>query len=707
MSDDRLFLQDADYYKRNINPLGHYIEQTALYLSKSTGDSYDVCFDYVSKQVRERNFPGMVDPEVDYFLRVDCADKHVETIPLSKYIYSALAEDLIIAPTFTCYVSPKKKLSKLSGFVKQNTARRSAAKKQAFKYKAEGNTMAFTMKNNEQANMKNYNNSMSGAFGSAGSVLFNPTAHSTLTSTIRSVSSFGNASNERIVMGNRHYYHPDIVLFNMITCCQLTDTGSMQDALDRYSLYIPTVDDVMSCIEWSSRFYGSDPKSTQRLKDFASKMTDIERASFVYSGDLYHIRKHNESFMRSWIDQISAKCSEPVENAIELAGKIDEQIMNYAHQICFSEVQGHGKDYKKMADLGVLDTLVSTALNITRVVKEYQPFIRTFFLSKLIPASHAYIREMMRRSVVLSDTDSTCFSVDDWMLWYFGGLHISERTYGVCGAVAFIANQSIAHNLALLSANINVIDGKLHALAMKNEFLWSVHMPTNVAKHYVARTVMQEGNVFPKSEMEIKGVHMKNSAAPPTLIKQAHLHMEDILARVDSNQHIDLAAFVKTVRDVEQNIISSISRGETTYLKSSKIKEAEAYSLPPTESTYQHYTMWKDVFSPKYGSIDPPPYSVVKIPTMLDNKTKLNNWVGSIEDVELRYRMAKWLGDFKKTTLATFYISTTYANSYGIPKEILQALDVRKIVLDLTLVYRIVLESLGYFVKDGWLVSDV
>jgi len=706
MSDDRLFLQDPNYYQRDINPLGHYIEQTALYISRMTGDDLETCKRWVGEKLQAKELPGMIDPKVEYYERNDEGDKTKESTTLSKYIYSAIANDLIVAPTFTCYTSPKKARSMLAGFVDGNVKRRGVAKKEAFVAKTAGNSVRFIMKNNEQNNMKLYNNSLSGAFGTKGSVLYNPTAHSTLTSTIRSVSSYGNASNERIIMGNRHYYHVDIVLYNLISCSQLTDVAEMRNAIVLYGLHIPSVADVIDCISYSSQFYWRDPKALQSLVSYVDKMTDIERASFVYTGDLYHIRKHNPEFMRGWIDEISRKCTEEIPDALSIVETIDEQIMNYTHQICFNEVKGLGKKYALMAEKGVLNTVVATALNITAVLRKYQPFIRTFFLSRLIPASHAYIPNMMRRSVVLSDTDSTCFSVDDWMLWYFGGVEITERTYAVCGAVAFMANQSIAHALAILSANINVVREKLHALAMKNEFLWSAHMPTNVAKHYAAWTVMQEGNVFEEAEIEIKGVHLKNSASPPALIKKAHLMIEDILTTINSNQQLDLAHYVAEVQAIERDIIESISRGETRYLKTSKIKDAEAYALEAEESPYQHYTMWREVMEPKYGVIDPPPYSVVKVPTTLGNRTKLKAWVESIEDVELRGRLARWIERMGKTSLNTLYMSIPYVNSFGMPTEILRAADSRKVVLDLTLVFRIILESLGFFVKDGWLILD-
>lgn len=706
MSQENIFLKSKECYTRNINPITHYIQQTALYISKMTGDNFNDCFDHIKTKIRTRQYKGMRDPKVIHYERNRFGDRDELDVPLSNYISNAVKSGLVLAPTFTCYGNPNLTKSLLSGFVQQNKKDRSKAKKEAQIAKAAGNTVRYIMKNNEQNNKKTYNNSLSGAFGTSSSILYNPTAHSTLTSTIRSVSSLGNASNERVIMGNRHYYSPDIVLFNLICCCREVDMEEISTIVEKYNLKYPTVDDVIDCIEYSAQFYWTDNNAMQNLRTYIEKMAPVERAAFLYVGDLYHIRKLNEGFIRTFLESVSQKITKDVDDPFAIISQVGEDIMNYVHQICFNDVRGLGKDYKKMQELGILNTLASTALNTYNVLNQYKDFIRAFFLTRMIPASHAYIPNMMRRSVVLSDTDSTCFSVDDWAIWYFGKFEVSEKAYGICGAVALIATQAVSHLLALLSANVGVSEDHLHSLAMKNEYLWPVHMPTNVAKHYGAWTVMQEGNVFKEPELEIKGVHLKNSAAPPELIEKAHAMITDILTTVNDNKPLSLMKYMREIADIEQEITASISSGDVKYFKRSKIKEAESYSKNEEESPYQHYTLWREVFQHKYGVIDPPPFGVIVIPVDLPNKTSLKTWTDSIEDKTLATNLISWLNKQNKTSMNTFYIAISYVQGYGIPEEIARITNVRKIVLDLTLVFRIILEALGFFVKKDWLVSD-
>lgn len=698
---DQLFLRDRSYYRRDIDPIGQYVEQSALYLSKMTGDPLDQCRTFVREEMKT----SAKNPTVTYFYRNEVGDRSVERISLAKYIKTLCTEDLVLAPTFTCYKSEKKLPSKLAAFVDENKKRRSVAKKESARAKVAGDTVKAVMKNNEQSNMKTYNNSMSGAFGAGGTIFYNPTAHNTLTSTIRSVSSFGNASNERVVMGNRHFYSEDIILFNLICYCSQIDRVEIAAAMGEFGLKVPDVQDVMDTIEYSSRFYIQDPAGMQRIRTFVERMDDIERSAFCYIGDLYRIRVLNDGFMRDFITKLSSRVDGHVPDAVERIRKIDPQILNYAHQIAFSDMKDRGKEYQQMP-IELVSMLVLTSENILSTLKEYSSIIKAFFLTKMVPASHAYIQFMMRRSVVLSDTDSTCFSTDDWMLWYFGKLDFSDRAFAVCGAVSYLACEAVSHLLAILSSNINAAPERLHDLAMKNEYLWTAHMVTNVAKHYAALTVMQEGDVYGSPTLEIKGVHLKNSAAPPTLIAQGHKLITELLEKIASGQLLNIRGIAQQVQNIEQDIIRSLQAGENTYLKQSKVKDSSAYSLGPEESPYQHYILWQEVFEPKYGRISPPPYGSLMIPTTLSSRLKLQTWLDGIEDRELATRMSTWVARKHKTSLETLYIPNEYVTAFGIPTEILSVMDIEKITIDLTLIFRIILESLGFFVKPDSLVSS-
>ncbi len=284
------FIRPDDSYKRNIDPIKNYIDQAAHYLSIEHNKPIDQCIEFVKSTIKRQDL-GISNPTVKYIGRDDNGDKDSRQIPLYSYIKDVINNGDILAPSFTVYDHPTVKESILSKFIEGNVKRRSKAKKEAFKARAAGKTELFIAKNNEQGIMKIYNNSLSGAFASNGTSLFNPTAHSTLTSTTRNVSSLGNVINEKVIMGNRHYWSYDIALNNLVFITKYADLEAIGRLITKYNLYIPTSQDVMDCINYSTKFYYINSLYEERLFKFINKLSGLQKAAFLYVGDLYHIKE--------------------------------------------------------------------------------------------------------------------------------------------------------------------------------------------------------------------------------------------------------------------------------------------------------------------------------------------------------------------------------------------------------------------------------
>jgi hypothetical protein len=700
------FLKPASEYKRNIDPVKHYIEQSAFFLHKQKGKSIEYYTEQLKLKLFDKSIPGIINPTITHYERADNGDRFVTKSSLYAYIKETTASNKILAPTFTSYIASKEQPSLLVDFVDDNVVLRSKAKKEAFAAKTNNDIVLYAIKDNEQNGKKTYNNSLSGAFGSKGSPFHNPTAHSTLTSTVRTESSLGNALNEKIVSGSRHYRNIQSTLNNVITL-SMSVTPEFIETINKYALAIPTVDETMECVEYSSKLYWLDNRGIETIRSYVDKLTGYERAAVVYISDLYHIRKHNPDFTRKFLFDLSRKIeNQTLEDPIKIIHSIDENFVNYGHQICQSEMKGYGKKYNELS-LKSINTLASTCLNIASVVDSYLDFIKVFFLSDNIPNGTAFIPNMVRRSVVLSDTDSTMFSVDDYVTWYFGGLEFSDEAFSIGGAVVFLATQCVAHTLAMFSANMGVDISKLFQIAMKPEFVFPVFAQTPVSKHYYTFKTIQEGNVYKAPDFEIKGVHLKNSASPVDIISGATKFMENILLDIYAGKKIELFKAIKHVADLERTIFMSLSKGEVTYYKRGKIKNKESYTQDENSSNYRYYKFWQKVFEPEYGTVLPPPFSVLKVPTTVFNISGYKEWLSKIDNLDLKSRLINWMSENNKVEMPTLYIPMDYVLARGMPKEALAVLNSERIVLDLTSVYRLILGSLGFYgKKDMTLMSQ-
>lgn len=728
MTTNNPFVLSPESYTRDINFLRQYCEDCAFYVHIESGFDYETCYNYVKRNIRpDGKFP-LRDPKVRYLERVNFEDRELREGTLMGFLRKAITNDDLIAPNFTTYINSKQRQSILAEFIDENIKIRSKAKHEMFAARMANQVELAVFKYCEQLNAKTSNNSCSGAHVSSSTPLYNKTAHSTLTSNCRSTSGYGNANNEKMLSGNRHYHTPAIVLNNIISIASRSDLDKIKAVMDEYNLHYPTVEEAMACILHSTNQYWKSQEAEDRYRSLLSKVTPLHRAAFVYVGDLFQLAKYNPDMVRTYLRAMAA----PVHNTYENPSKVMKQYRG-EYSALAAQLWGNkfkGVDWKKMRSvpekgkendpeelatvakhIQELNHIAGTVENIYDITQSYANFIDAFFVTKNVPASLAYFPQSIRHSALTSDTDSTIFTVQDWVEWVTGRLVVDEECNRIAATMIFFAAETITHILARMSANFGIATPRIHDVAMKNEFKFDVFVPTQVGKHYFAFISCQEGNILIEYDLEVKGVHLKSSNVPKHVMKRAVEMMEEIMATAARGDHVNLRGYLKEVADLEREVMYSILKGEPTYLRYGEIKSSESYKFDPTRSNFQHYTFWKECFEPYYGSlaIVAPPYSCYKLSVNLPNQNAIRHWISTVENPAIRNALEGWNARMQKNAMNTMWLPQQLVAAQGIPKEIVPILELRRSVLDITMVFYLILECLGYYcVNDSItnLVSD-
>lgn len=720
------FVLEPKDYRRDLDFIRHYVEDCAFYLHIAQNAPYEECYEYIKTNIRpEGRFP-LHDPRIRYLERINYEDRVLKEGTLLGYLRQALDNEDIIAPTFTTYINAHKEPSLLAEFIDENIAVRNKAKHEMFAAEMAGDTVLYNFKYSEQLNAKTLNNACSGAHVSESTPLHNKTAHSTLTSNCRSTSGFGNANNEKMLSGNRHYHTPNIVLNNLISIANRTDLVKLEMAMSHYQLKYPTVEDAMECIEYSTMFYWRSTEAFDRFRKLLTSMKPIHRAAFVYIGDLFQIAKHNPAVVRNFLGSLATPVPGDYEDPKKIIKSTRSEYSVLAAQM-WPEVfrgvewskldakvdQKKADDPEELAraenDRKRLSLVAATALHIDQVILDHRLFIETFFVSPNVPASLAYFPTSVRRAALTSDTDSTIFTVQDWVQWMTGRMMVDDETNRIAAVMIFFSAETITHILARMSANFGVETKRIHKIAMKNEYKFDIFVPTSVGKHYFAYISCQEGNIYIKYKMEIKGVHLKSSNVPPHVMEMAVNMMRNIMEIAASGSKINLKKMIKFVADLERSVIQSIKNGEPTFLRSAEIKTPDSYTKGPEESNYQHYTFWQECFASTYGDVPEPPYSCYKVSVNLPNQNAIKRWIAGIENPAIRRGLEQWNSRVCKNSLNTIYLPRQVLLNGGIPKEFEPVLELRRSVLDISMVFYLILETLGFYcVNDAitTLVSD-
>lgn len=692
------FLRDIKEYTRDINVTQGYMAQTAFLMQRITGCDEATAKAWLSKEFGKGGRFEIKAPIASVTVRdPETGDRRASTVPMDKLLKVVAGGEFIMSPSMAIYTPPKKEKSLLSIFIDENIKKRGKVKKEMFAAQAAGNMVLAANKENEQNSLKQRNNGLSGAHSSPYTILFNKSTHSSLTSTCRSATSYGNANNEKFMGGSRHYWAPGIVISNIAAICTLTDKEKFQEAMDMYNLYIPTVDDTMKCIRRSTDNFWRNQLAMNRIKFLVERLTDLERAAFVYIGDFYHLALYNEQFARDLITDFYSHNSSPlpIDEALAVSEQMDGDTAAYVSLLRARDIGSTnlGDVFKNNKELWC--SLMSTAKHIYQTIEKYSFLFRELFTTKNVPASIARLPDTIRRIGLVSDTDSTMCTAQWWAEWYCGkGNDVGPIADAVADTVIYLGVQNIAHMMARMSANMGVDESQVFRYAMKNEYKFASFAMTNKAKHYFALITSREGTMYEEPELEVKGVALRTSNIPDAIMKHFRETIEDMSHKVANGQNIRLMPLLREIAAIEVSIVESVKKGEYTYLKTGQIRTKEGYAKPES-SNYLHHELWEEVWAPKYGHSGEPPYGVIQVHVALPNKTALKRWLAGMEDRALAGRMEAWLAKSGRTDFTRFLLPEVILTATGIPKEILDIVDYRRIIFTSVEPYYHVLESLG------------
>ncbi|BAQ02531.1 DNA polymerase [Ralstonia phage RSL2] len=697
------FRKEREDYRRDTKVLNGYVDQASLFLSKRKGITMQAAREFVIKNMKPGGLFEFRDPMVRYLHRENFEDRELKETTMSRYLADVFENNESMSPTFTSYCSPDVRQSLLSLYTMDNIVKRSVLKDQMFDAKNAGDMVLYVFKDLGQNNAKTTNNSLSGASLTPSTALFNPTSHSSLTTNCRNTTAYGNANNEKFIEGNRHYMDRDTILNNLVSICAITDLDKVEEAMKKFQLHWPTVQDVNECIERSRQLYFQSNQHMQSVWDFVETMKPLERAAFVYVGDFYHLYKHNTSFVVSLLNQLSKFIDEtmPVDEAQFVLKTVSEDTVNLSRQICRSfSVGKKPKEILKESphNYGVLAT---NAKNINNTLCSVQSMIDAFWLTGNMPASTGNFPTSLRRSVLGGDTDSTLFTVQEWVGRVYGEIGFTDEMESTSDVVVYLAAQTSSHLHAMMSANYGVHPDRLFDVQMKNEYKFKIFCPTSMAKHYYAMKTAQEGNVFRKPDLELKGANMISSATPGAIVTEVKDFLLESMKAVVDGKGLNLNEIVDMVAEKEWSIYEDVKSGNTEYFRAAHLKKADAYKIKDADRTpYWNHIFWNRTFGKIYGMVDEPPYTSLKVSLEIGNVSDWQVYLDQIQNKDLVKDIQDECARIGRKYMTTIYVPVSIIQLSGIPDEILIGSNARKIVRDCCGAYYHILETMGIFMSN-------
>lgn len=693
------FLNDVKEYRRDIDIEKGAITQIAKYTSLQLRIPYQTALEHVLEEMKTSPETAFADPAMRRIDRKAVGHRVLNDSSFLEYIHDIRKSGRIVSPSLTVYERPEIEKSVTADWLEANIAGRKKSKTRMHLLGQQGDALGAQLADYDQNAKKIRINSVSGMRGFKGCSLFLATGHSSLTSMCRAAAGYGNATVERLLAGCRHFHTPEIAKANIAAVLVIEKDDVHTQVIEKYNLRYPEVDDVMAMIIRSSQPYWFNRTSGHAemaiIQHAVEGMTPLERAVFLYTGDLYHMALLNENVVKSFLRDMIALDIDPTSQ-VDPDAVLNPKTMSgtdraYINSLCCDIMRGKTNDKLKESPEDYA-TVARTAVAVEEACYKYSDFIKAFLIPKHLPPSVASMKDIMRRRCLIADTDSSIFTTQWWVKWYSGNEERGMIQDKIWYMTTYVVCQCIAHSLAQLSANVGVSEDMTFRLSMKNEYGFPVIGVTQIAKHYFSYMSIQEGNVFKKYKEETKGVGLRGSTAPKVVLDAVQRLIRDILTTVDETRQMRGYDLIKRIADYEMTIYRSIIKGDYAYLRSGSIKEDSQNMV--------YLEMWQDVFAPKYGKCEQPPLPTVIVSTELENKTSLNEWLANMEDRELAARMKAWCVKYNRDKLATLPLPYQAIKKIGLPVEVQDAANIRKLVYSICSGFYLILETCGLFIVD-------
>lgn len=641
-------------------------------------------------------------PSVTRYTRENREDKHPETVPLDQYFQDVKVNNYALAPTFTAYLDPLVHESFHSKLILKRLDWRTEVKQIAFDMETKGDVIGAEYNNLFQVAIKTGNNSVSGIYGINATPIGNKTAHSTLTSTARIATNTANVLVERMLSGNLLLHEADsashYVLALMVEYA--SRAAEIDAAILSANLHIPTVEDVYTYFTGILIKYVYSQAHLKRLKSLLGSAPPMARAFILYAGSLWNIAVYNPDYIKGLLSKMLAPVvpSTSITAPNSILKQSHDGVVNAACHFLYEELLGKGNNFYKM-DGSLVNHIASTCVHLYSVLDAYRPTLIPLLLCTTMPPNVAYTRQMARISIIGSDTDSNLKGFMNWGEFYNGHAYPTIDNIKLTAAVGAIVDMVSADGLRQLSVNLGIPRKSINAIDMKSEYTPSSVALSGLTKTYFQTIMVKEKAVLPTPYMIVKGVNLRSSSLPKAIIEKANALMKSISISLIEGKGISLKDTLKLVADIENDVITSVYKGDRRYLRLLKINTPGSYK---NDSPLVNNSGWADFWGATPIEL---PATFVKVPTIMTTKSSLAEWIHSLPE-EVKPIVTTWTNARNKSDLPTLYIPEDMVKATGIPEWVRPIIDMHRIVSDVCNIFYIILISLGYYKSKDLMITE-
>lgn len=676
--------------------LKSYVENQVSFLkskypTKSEEELTQIVKDIAQSQIKK--------PKAKIIKHPSPGNSEMVEVDLLKHIRDNISR--IITPCSTIYKSTDEQVAFDKKFIDMLRNNRDIAKKAMLKFAAEGREQESKLEDFKQSLSKILVNSIIGSNGNNQNAMYDLESFNGVTSMARHGVIMAYAYVERFLTSN--FYFPDIehaINYIVTTRNLCPDRETIYGITEKYKLINPLPCEVADMLLSGMKYYTYNHAANKLKLNQILETIPMHEVTFIYySRNLYNLFTANTQFWKKWIEEFSSHHTKANDFGVTVNEvvpddlyKIDGDLLQVIATIYSKELKGMQikktpKDNPDLAKkLALIGYYMQEQLDATSD-------LFNLFLHNDTFISHIHAqRNIVRKCVAISDTDSVIFTTKHLVSWYLDGqVNFSQDAYNINALVVYFLTKSISSIIRHMSIARGATGDNIEMIEMKNEYLYPVLIKTGIGKHYAGRITVQEGNFLPNPTVDIKGVAFMSSNIP----KVSHDFVKKFLLRIQDEMieygNLYASDFVVMAYEYERSIIKSLQNGDFTYFPNVAIRAKSEYKKPES-SVFVNYELWQAVFSDKYGDINIPtkvPIIPIKAKSLTDRSYL--DWLEQ-DSPDIYKKMIKFMNKLGTKDITRIPLSI---NLSVVPREIVPITQIRPIVYKNMAPVQLALKSLG------------
>ena len=694
-----LFMKD-EYPLNRPKVLKAYIDNMVEYLHmKNPHRSREEIFAWVDKTVREKiKRPSY--RHIDFPSYGNADDKTVDLLTFTNQKIGTS----IITPSGTLYCTPDIKESLLKTWFADKGKERKIEKNIMMAALEKGDMITANNANLAQANIKISVNSAPGAMGSIFNVIYDLPGYNAVTAVARHGAMTGYSHVERLVEGNFYFNTVDKII-NYYTRLHMVCPKNVMEIVAKYNLHVPSEQDLYDLAMDSALWYLTEKEIGPQIQSFIRALPVASRTFCFYAMSLKPLTKYNDDFFRGWCKaffrtDILVDPTITVKDWDAVDGDMKSMVLALNSELIrLSEVKEVPLAMEKYPEGAC--KMIAIARHMDRCFANIQDLIKTFFVIDADipdPMSHP---KMIRKCVILSDTDSVIFTTKSMVEWYSGEINFNKSSYEINTLTVYMISKTLEHVFARMSAGMGIVGKDIGLISMKNEYMYPLMMVTPLKKTYIGLIQIQEGKILPKPKLDMKGLSFRGSDISDEVNEAFKKFVTQFFGNVQKDlHHYTPVEIIDVVVKQEQMIYKAthVDR-QTRFMFPTSVKPKEEYEGDPMQTDYFYWLFWEKVFAHRYGGWDLPNKglgaSVVKNGKLFNGKTPESQaWLETLKkgDPESHKRLLAFQEEYPTKKLTQLLLPPDMTT---IPDLLFPLVNIRKLIFENGRPFYLMLRALG------------